>query len=126
MECDRNNFSSFAGHFLPFITLLTPKIWKKCKKMEIFSFYTCTINEDHMMYGSWDIRHNRVFCHFGHFFALCPSNPEKFWKNETNAQRYYHFTLVYHKLQPYDVWFLRYGAPQNFFSFWTIFCPFNP
>ena len=23
------------------------------------------------------------------------------------------------------VWFLRYGAQQNFGSFWTIFCPFT-
>ena len=33
---------------------------------------------------------------------------------------------VYHKWKSYDVWFLRYGAQQTeFFSFWTIFCPFT-
>ena len=50
------------GHFL----LLYPcndlenqnfETMKKCQ--EILSFYTCTINEDHMIYGSWNIRHNR-------------------------------------------------------------------
>ena len=44
------------------LTLLTTrkikllKKWKKCP--EILSFYTCvTINENHMMYGSWDMRY---------------------------------------------------------------------
>ena len=40
--------------------------------------HMCTMNENHMMYGSWDI----------------------------------------------EIW--RYGVRQNFFSFWAIFCPFNP
>ena len=34
--------------------------------------HMCTINQDHMMYGSWDIKCNRhiFFCHLGPFFAL--------------------------------------------------------
>ena len=70
------------------------------------------------------------FCHFGLFFALlpppCPKQPRKsnFWKNEENNWRYYHFKHMYHKWKSY-VWFLRYGAWQNFFSFWTIFCTFS-
>ena len=31
--------------------------------------HMCTINNDHM-YSSWDMECNRVFCHFGSFFAL--------------------------------------------------------
>ena len=94
MECDRNNFSSFASHFLPFITLLTPKIWKKCKKMEIFSFYTCTITEDHMMYGSWDIRHNRVFCHFGLFFCRLSLQPWKILKKWNKCLEISFYTCI--------------------------------
>ena len=61
---------------------------------------------------------NRVFYHFGPISALWPSQqPEKskFWKNDKNAWRYYHFTLIYHKWWSYDVWFLRYGVRQTEF-----------
>ena len=37
-------------------------------------FNMCTIYEDHMMYGSWDIMCDRVFYHFVLFFALLPPN----------------------------------------------------
>ena len=40
-----------------------------------------------MMNDSWDMEHDRNFCHFGPIFALLPSKqPEKskFWKNEKN------------------------------------------
>ena len=56
------------------------------------------------------------FCHSGSFFALLLQygpRKSKFWKNEKNAWRYYHFTNVYHIWQTYDVWFLRYGAWQR-------------
>ena len=51
----------------------------------------------------------------------------KFWKNEKNAQRYYHFTFVYHKWRSCDTWFLIDGAQRTeFFVIWTILCPFTP
>ena len=37
-----------------------------------------------MMYGFWDMEHDRFFCHFGPFFALLPPwkpKKSKFWKN---------------------------------------------
>ena len=50
-----------------------------------------------------------IFVILGHFVAL--SEKSKFSKNEKkNPGDYHHFTLVYHKRQSYDVWFLRYGA----------------
>ena len=88
MEYDRHNFLSFWAIFSLFTPLLTPKIKirNKCKKsLEILSYYTSTINEDHMMYGSWDKRHDKQS--FLSFLAIfCPLNllkPEnsKFWKN---------------------------------------------
>ena len=78
---------------------------------------------------------DRIFCHSGPFFAILPSfallpffflpfcpltfftfylfctflpyvpRKSKFWKNEKNTWRCYHFTNVYH-----NVWFLRYGV----------------
>ena len=40
---------------------------------DIILLHFCTTNEDHMMYSSWDIRQDRVFCHSGPFFALWPT-----------------------------------------------------
>ena len=119
--------------------------------------------------------------------TLLTNNPknQNLEKIKKSAWRYYHFTLLHHKWQSYDVWFLRYQVwqteffvilgyffallppnypenqnfekmkkipgdiiilhmstlnqnhmmydswdmerdRQNFFSFWTIFCPFTP
>ena len=112
-------FFVILGHFLPFYLspLMIPniKILKKFKKrLEILSFYTymCTINEDHMVYGSWNIRWDRQ--KFSTFWAIFLSfQPlDKLEKTEKNTWRYYHITHLHHKLQSY-VWFLRYGAQQT-------------
>ena len=75
------------GHFLPFYLpppLMIPniKILKKTKKrLEILSFYTdtCTINADHMIYGSWNIRCNRQ--KFLTFWAIfCPFSSLTTWE----------------------------------------------
>ena len=55
------------------------KKWKKC--LDILSFYTymCIINEDHMIYGSWNIRCDRQ--KFLSFWAIfCPFSPLTTWK----------------------------------------------
>ena len=73
-------------HFGSFFALLTPpstlpndpknqNLKKKVNKcLEILSFYTYmyTVNEDHMIYGSWNISCNRHFCHFGPFSPFQP------------------------------------------------------
>ena len=123
-----NNFLSFWTIVCPFTSLLTPKIkiWKKCKKIRgrIILLHKFTLNEGHMMYGSWDIRHNgQFFVILGHFLPFDAPNPKnqnfeknkKMKKKKKKAWRYYHFTPVYHKWQSYDVLFLRYGARQTEF-----------
>ena len=110
------------------------KIKKKRKKfLEILSFYTymCTINEDHMIYGSWNIRCNRQ--KFLSFWAiLCPFSPLITWK----------IKILKLKKTPQDIIILHictindnhmiYGSSgiernrHNFLSFWTVFCPFTP
>ena len=42
----------------------------------LISFYTCVpkITKNHVMYGSWDTEWDRIFFHFGSFFALLPLN----------------------------------------------------
>ena len=107
LECDWHNFLSF-GSFLPFYLTIDPKNLnsEKLQKKpgDIILLSMCTINEDHMIYGS------------------------KFWENEKkNMWRYYHFTLVYHKWQSHDVWFPRYGVQQTkFFAIFNYFLPFYP
>ena len=44
----------------------------------VLKWAKCTINHNHMRYGSWDTEKDKFFCHFGPFFALLspPNNPE--------------------------------------------------
>ena len=78
-------FLTFWAIFCPFSPLTTPptslmilkiKILKEKKKcLEILSFYIymCTISEDDMIYGSWNITCNRqIFVILGHFFLSAP------------------------------------------------------
>ena len=92
----------------------------------------CIIDEDHMIYGSRNIRCSRQ--NFLLFWAMfCTFTPLKTWKikivtnKKKNTRRYYHFTHVHHKWQSYDVWFLRYGAQWTDFSvILDHFYPFQP
>ena len=73
MECDRHNFCHFKSFFA-----LIPHYWsqqlKFGKNVKNIYKHMCTINQGHMIYGSWDIKCKRQgFCHFGLFFALWPS-----------------------------------------------------
>ena len=79
-----------------------------------------------MMYGFWDMKYDRenflsfwtIFCPF-----TSPNKPK--YQHFEKTWRYYHFTTVYHKLQSYDVWFLRYRARQTkFFIILDHFLPF--
>ena len=74
-------------HFRPLFAFLLNywpqplKFGKKCKKTpgHIILLQMCTINQDHMMYGSWDMKFNRqnFFCHLGRFFSLLAPNTLK-------------------------------------------------
>ena len=73
----RQKFLSFCAISCPFSPLTTKKIKilrLKRKKIHFINFinlYILTINDNHMMYGSWDIeREGQNFCHFRQFFAL--------------------------------------------------------
>ena len=72
--CDRQNFLSFWTVFCPFIPLTaqktkTLKNWKK--DLKILPFYMCSINDNHVMYGSWAIECDRQkFLSFWTMFAL--------------------------------------------------------
>ena len=63
------------GRFLPFQLLYNLENRNfTLKKIpgDIIILHICTTNDNYMMYGSWDMEHvtDRIFCHFGPFFAL--------------------------------------------------------
>ena len=104
----RTEFFVIFDCFLLFYSPNNPKIenFEKMIKLprDIIILHTCNINNNHMMYGSWDMEQvtSRIFCHFRPFFAFYPSHPPtpyqlkkwKFWKNEKNTWRYHHFKCV--------------------------------
>ena len=105
------------------------KFWKMKKTPgDIIIFHTCTINENHMMYGVWFLRcgvqKTEFFVILDCFLPFYPPK-SKFWKNEKSAWRY-HFTLVYQKSWPYATLFLRYDVWWMQFSFFILgyFSPF--
>ena len=80
MEClHRHNFLSFQAMFCSFAPLLISriKIYKKCKTnvWRYYLLHMCTINQDHMMYGFWDMNFNRqnFFVILGNFLPFCPN-----------------------------------------------------
>ena len=63
------------SHFCPFTPLTTQKIKTLKNKIpaDIAFLHLRTTNDDHMMYGSWDIEHDRQnFLSFWAIFAVLP------------------------------------------------------
>ena len=133
MERDRQNFLSFWAICCPFTPLTTKKskFWKNEKKLEdIIILDLCTKNEDHMMYGSWDMERDRQ--NFLSFWAICcPFTPlttkkSKFWKNEKKLEDIIilHLCTKNEDHMMYGSWDMERDR-QNFLSFWVICGPFT-
>ena len=121
-------------HFLSFYWKI--KILKKEKPGDIISLQVCTTNDNHMMYGSLDIRCNRqnflwtIFCSF--------KSPLKTWKinifikwRKKKFLEILSFVPQMHKWKSHNVWFLRYGVWQTEFfltldHFLPFYSPNNP
>ena len=92
-EIDRI-FCHFGPFFFHFTSLKTQKlkIYKKMKKtiQDNIILHSCTINDNHMMYGSWNMKHDwQNFLSFWAVFPLLPpEQPEKskFWKTEKTPE----------------------------------------
>ena len=100
---------------------------EKLKKgsWDVIILHMCTKNHDHMMYGSWDIRHNgqffvilAIFC----TLTLLTTQKSKFWKNNENPGD----SIILHLCTTNDN-HMMYGSSNmehnrhNFLSFWAIF-----
>ena len=111
------------GHFLLFYLPPNNLEYNNFEKNEKYAWryypftHTCSINEDHMLYGSWNIRCNRhksltfwaIFLPFQPLDNLENQN----FNIEKHTWRYHLFPHFNHKRQSYDIWFLRYGAQQT-------------
>ena len=86
------------GHFLSFQSPDNPENQNFKTSGDIIILHICAINDNHMIHGSWDMECDRQnFLSFWTVFCLfTPSGPRKlkFWKNEKNAWRCYHFTNI--------------------------------
>ena len=119
MECDRQKFLPFCTVFA-LLPANNPENedFAKMKKMpgDIIILHLCTINNNHMMYHSWDMECDRQnFLPFCTVFALLPpNNPEN--QNFEKMKKMPGDVIIlhlYHK--SYDVWLLRYGAWHTIF-----------
>ena len=76
----------------------------------------------------YGVRQTYFFVILGHFLPIyhtTNNTQNQNFEKIKNTWRYYWFTTVYHKLQSYHVWFLRYGLPRTeFFVILHNFLPF--
>ena len=130
MECKRQ-FFVILDHFLPLYPPMDPEnqnfLKDRKKNLHTLSFYK---HDSHMCMVPqiWSAT-NRLFCHFGPFFALFYNSTNLKNQNFKKMKKPLGDIIalhMYHKWKSY-VWLLRYGTSdgQNFLSFWTIFCPFT-
>ena len=93
---------------------------------DIIILHMCTINDNHMVYTSWNIEHDRqIFVILDRFLPFYPPNNPK--NQNSEKMKMYRFTPVYHKLQSYDACFLRYRAQwTDFFVILDHSLPFYP
>ena len=143
MEPKGHNFLSFWAIFylctLP-LPLTTNKInilkKMKTKPRDVIILQMFTINKSHMMYvmyGSWDMGHNRqnVFVILNHFLPFYPtSNPknQNFEKmNKTPGDIIIlHQSTKNHDHKLYCSWDIMRDRWNFYFSFLAIFCLFRP
>ena len=134
IRCDRQKFFSFWAIFCP-CPLTTQKIKiLKLKKTpgDIIILHICTINDNHEMYGSSDMDHDRQ--HFLSFWTIfCPFTPLTTQKIKILKKGKKHLKIIIilqmctinESHMMYGCWDMECNG-QKFLSFWTNFCPFTP
>ena len=128
----------FFSHFGPFFALLNlppplknPKNqnFEKIRKSprDIIILHKCTINENHMIYGSPDINCNRqiffvILCHFWPFYPLTAQKIKKMPGDIIIL----HKCTKNHDHMLYCSWDMACDGCNCYFSLWAIFWPFTP
>ena len=101
----------------------------KTLSRDIVVLHMCTINDNHMMYGSWDMKCNRQkFLLFWTIF--CPFTPMTSWKINIlkNWKKCLDISSFYTSVpKAMIIWYIvpliRHETCN--FLFWAIFCPFK-
>ena len=115
------NFSHFGPSFTfpptPSVTTPENKNLKKMKKTPGFLIilHKCTINDNHTIYGSWDMKCNRIFfAILGHFLPFYPTNRPK--KENIKKIKKKPGNIILHQVYQISwsqaILFLRYGLWQ--------------
>ena len=126
IRCNRQKRLPFWVLFCPFIPLTNQKIkilrkWKTTPG-DIIILNLSTMNDNHIMYGSWDMGFNRQNL-FSFWTIFCPfSEKSKFWKKKHGDIISLHLCITNDNHMMYDFLDIRCNR-QDFL--WTIFCPFN-
>ena len=133
-RCNRQKFfCHFGPFFCPFSPLTTwkIKILKLKKTPGHIILDISTINDNQMMYGSWDMegnRHNFVIldCFLPFYPPMDPENQnfEKMKKTPEDIIILHKCTINDNHMM-YGSWDMKRDR-QNFLSFWTVFCLFTP
>ena len=87
-----------------------------------------------MMYGSWDMLHDRCNCYFSFWAIFCPFMPLtaqkikilKKWKKTPGDIIILHMCTKNYDQMMYSSWDMVRDRCNCYFSFWAIFCPFIP
>ena len=137
MERNKQNFLSFWTVFFPFTSPkdLENENFEKTRKKpgEIIILHMCTINDNHMIYGSWDMeRHRQNLLSF--WTVFCPFTPltTRRIKILKKMRKTPGDIIILHKWNKnYDhilhcSWDTTCNGCNFYFSFWAISCPFTP
>ena len=99
---------------------------------DIIILHKCTKYEKHMIYGFWDMKHNRqiFFVILGQFLPFYPtSNPKnknKKKKKHLKILSFYKSGTKNHDYMLYCSWDMAHDRSIFLFSFSAIFCPSTP
>ena len=143
MKCTRQNCFAILGHFLLFYSpnslknkSLKKYLKKKKKRLEISSFYTSvpkTIIIGYTVLEIWHVTGVIVIFHFGLYFSILPPPPKqpKKWKIQKMKKKHVNIIILHKCTKNHDhmlccSWDMLCDRCNCYFSFWVIFCPFNP
>ena len=136
MECSGQKFFVLLDCFLLFYPTNNPKNenFGKMKKLhgDIIILRRCNISDNHMMYGSWDMKHDGQNCFviLDDFLPFYPLTTQRIiiskkLKKMPGDMIILHKCTINDNHMTYDSWDMKHDG-QNFLSFWTAFCPFTP
>ena len=121
--------------FLPPLTTQKIQILKKMKKLpaDIIILHRCNINDNHIMYGSWENECNKqhFFVILDHFLQFYPPNNPKNQNFEKLKKRTPGDIIMLHKCTKnhdhmlYCSLDMVHNRFNCYFSFWAIFYPFT-